>query len=75
MREFKTSTYKGLMQLCEGQYQTLVSRGVDEDVARDRTWDALCACMDVIPHCNDERDRLFEDMLRDAAERYEHAED
>lgn len=75
MRELKTTTYKGLMQLCEGHYQTLVSRGVDEDVARDRTWDALCACMDVVPHCNDRRDRLFEDMLRDAAERYEHAED
>ena len=42
----------------------LVEGGCDEDVAADRTFDALQSALGAIPHPFDSRDRLFETKLR-----------
>lgn len=60
------------MELCEERYLHLtIEDGCDCDVAADRTFDALKAAWGVHPHCCDPRDRLFENKLREAAERLE----
>lgn len=56
-------------RMCETRYQQLISDGCGEDVAADRTYDALRAACGEVPHCYDSRDRLFEDKLRNVAER------
>lgn len=58
-----------MMELCEGRYQQLISGGCDEDVAADRTYDALRAAFGEVEHAYDKRDRLFENKLRSVAER------
>ena len=58
-----------MMGLCESRYATLVNGGCAEGVAADRTYDALCAALHEVPHCYDSRDRLFENKLREVAER------
>lgn len=52
---------------CEARYRALLSYGCDEDVAADRTFDALRAALGEIPHPFDSRDRLFETKLRTIA--------
>lgn len=50
---------------CEGRYAALVRDGCDEDVAADRTFDALeHATGERDGHAFDGRDRLFESELR-----------
>lgn len=49
---------------CEGRFAALVQDGCDEDVAADRTFDALRAALGEIPHPFDSRERLFETKLR-----------
>ena len=58
------STLDRMVGVCEGRYASLVSDGCDEDVAADRTFDALRAALGEIPHSFDSRDRLFESKLR-----------
>ena len=72
--QWHRETLAGLMPLCEDRYTHLIESGCDEDVAADRTWDALQAALGVYAHCCDPRDRLFKEKLRIAAERAEHAE-
>lgn len=55
--------------MCEDRFTQLTNQGCDEDVAADRTFDALRAAYGEVPHCYDKRDRLFESKLREAAER------
>ena len=57
-------TLARMVGICEGRYETLVADGCDEDVAADRTFDALRAALGEIPHSFDSRDRLFESKLR-----------
>lgn len=52
---------------CEMRFAALVHDGCDEDVAADRTFDALRAALGEIPHPFDSRDRLFETRLRSIA--------
>lgn len=49
---------------CEARFAALVQDGCAEDVAADRTFDALRAALGEIPHPFDSRDRLFETRLR-----------
>ena len=49
---------------CEDRFSALVSGGCDEDVAADRTFDALRAALGEVTHAYDSRDRLFETRLR-----------
>ena len=58
------TTLARMVGICEGRYADLVSDGCDEDVAADRTFDALRAALGEIPHSFDSRDRLFESKLR-----------
>lgn len=58
-----------MMELCEQRYQQLISGGCVEDVAADRTYDALRAAFGEVEHAYDKRDRLFENKLRSVAER------
>lgn len=53
-----------MVETCEARYLALVEDGCDEDVAADRTFDALRAALGEIPHPFDSRDRLFETKLR-----------
>ena len=53
-----------MVEACEERFSALVSSGCDEDVAADRTFDALRAALGEIPHPFDSRDRLFETRLR-----------
>ena len=73
-REWHRETLVELMRLCEDRFTHLTESGCDEDVAADRTFDALQAALGVYAHCCDPRDRLFEEKLRTAAERAENAE-
>ena len=58
------TTLARMVGICEGRYAGLVADGCDEDVAADRTFDALRAALGEIPHSFDSRDRLFETKLR-----------
>lgn len=58
------ATLARMVGICEGRYAALVADGCDEDVAADRTFDALRAALGEIPHSFDSRDRLFESKLR-----------
>lgn len=58
------STLARMVGACEERFSALVSGGCDEDVAADRTFDALRAALGEIPHPFDGRDRLFETRLR-----------
>lgn len=58
------ATLARMVGICEGRYEALVADGCDEDVAADRTFDALRAALGEIPHSFDSRDRLFESKLR-----------
>ena len=74
-RTFHRSTIRHLIELCEERYLYLtIEDGCDCDVAAGRTFDALEAALGVRSHCYDLRDRLFENKLREAAERLENAE-
>lgn len=53
-----------MVWVCEGRYASLVADGCDEDVAADRTFDAMRAALGEISHSFDSRDRLFESKLR-----------
>lgn len=72
-RRWHRKTLEELMPLCEDRFAYLAESGCDEDVAADRTFDALQAALGVYQHCCDPRDRLFEEKLRTAAERAENA--
>lgn len=52
---------------CEARFSALVHDGCDEDVAADRTFDALRAALGEVAHAYDSRDRLFETRLRTIA--------
>lgn len=58
------ATLARMVEACEMRYLSLVEGGCDEDVAADRTFDALRAALGEIPHPFDSRDRLFETRLR-----------
>lgn len=58
------ATLARMVEACEARYLALVKNGCDEDVAADRTFDALRAALGEIPHPFDSRDRLFETKLR-----------
>lgn len=58
-----------MASMCEDRYQQLIRDGCDDEVAADRTFDALRASLGEYEHCYDKRDRLFERQLRDVAER------
>ena len=58
------STLARMVEACEARYLALVEDGCDEDVAADRTFDALQSALGAIPHPFDSRDRLFETKLR-----------
>lgn len=60
-----------LLQACEERYDQLVSDGTDEDVAADRTYDALRAALGEIDRPFDGRDMLFANQLRTIAARAE----
>lgn len=50
---------------CEERYRVLTAnQRCAEDVAADRTFDALRAALGEVPGCYDPRDRLFEQRLR-----------
>ena len=66
-------TLAEMERLCEDRYQQLIHGGCDQDVAADRTFDALRAALGEVPQCFDNRDRLFENKLRSVAERNQHA--
>ena len=58
------------IRLCSDRFEQLVSTGVDEDVALDRTWDCYeKAILQSHDHCFDQRDRLFESKLRTIVEK------
>ena len=59
--------------MCEDYYIKLIEDGCAEDVAADRTFDALKAALGEVPQCFDKRDRLFESKLRAVAERGKNA--
>ena len=63
------STLLEMSGMCEGYYIKLIEGGCAEDVAADRTFDALQAAFGEVPQCFDRRDRLFESKLRAVAER------
>ena len=58
------ATLARMVGACEERFSALVSGGCDEDVAADRTFDALRAALGEIQHPFDSRDRLFETRLR-----------
>ena len=58
------STLARMVGACEERFSALVSGGCDEDVAADRTFDALRAALGEVTHAYDSRDRLFETRLR-----------
>lgn len=62
-----------IMDMCEERYQHLIKHGCSENVAADRTFDALQAAYGEVPSCFDKRDRMFEAKLREVAERSAHA--
>lgn len=64
MRTPNHATLARMVEACEERYSALVSDGCDEEVAADRTFDALRAALGEIPHPFDSRDRLFETRLR-----------
>lgn len=72
-RVWHRETLAELERLCEQRNDQLIQDGCEAEVARDRTFDALEAALGIRPRCFDKRDRLFENKLRDAAERLENA--
>lgn len=58
------STLARMVEACEERFSALVFGGCDEDVAADRTFDALRSALGEIPHPFDSSDRLFETKLR-----------
>lgn len=72
-RTWHKETLVELMRLCEQRNEQLIKDGCEEEVARDRTFDAYEAALGIHPRCFDPRDRLFENKLREAAERLENA--
>lgn len=58
------ATLARMVEACEERFAALVSGGCDEDVAADRTFDALRAATGEVSHSFDRRDRLFETKLR-----------
>ncbi len=72
-RTWHRETLTELLPICEQRFNQLTQDGCDEDVAQDRTFDAFEAALGIRPRCYDPRDRLFENKLREAAERLENA--
>lgn len=61
-----------MLQIADRHFAALVDEGCDEDVARDRTWDAYVHAFDnAEDHCFDMRDRAAEAEMRLAIERYD----
>lgn len=60
-----------LLHACEERFDRLVSDGTDEDVAADRTYDALRAALGATERPFDGRDMLFANKLRTIAARAE----
>lgn len=52
---------------CDEYWRDLLDEGCDNDVALDRTFDAMRAALGEVEHAYDNRDRLFENELRTIA--------
>lgn len=69
------ATTTAMLKACEVRFAFLRQLGVEEGVARDRTWDAYeCAYENKTSHCFDDRDHTFENQLRTIRERMKHHE-
>lgn len=66
-----TEAVRKMLQIADRHFSALVDDGCDEDVARDRTWDAYVHAFENSgDHCFDTRDRAAEAEMRIATERY-----
>ncbi|WP_028263911.1 hypothetical protein [Atopobium fossor] len=66
---FSQAIYDQLLASCEMYFAFLVEQGCDEDLAADRTFDALDSAVEQKHHVFDQRDRAFEESLAQTIER------